>query len=195
MASPYRIKAEVERPGGALVYLAGDRESRVAPARSALQIGVAGVTAGLAAAVVGFPQLGAGLLAGAVATALWRWRRGPELRGIALEVDAGDLTVTDRAARRVIARVRLTDLHDVTLDTKSIRKVEPGRDVIPAVQFIASQIGPEIDVARIVLEVEGRLPIRLTEAFLSHTESVEWIAKIRLFLRAHGWVPADERSV
>jgi hypothetical protein len=81
----------------------------------------------------------------------------------------------------------------VTLDTKSIRKVEPGRDVIPAVQFITSQVGPEIDVARIVLDVADHTPVRLTDAFLPHTDSVEWIARIRVFLRAHGWVPEDER--
>jgi hypothetical protein len=64
VASPYRVQAaSVDRPGGVLLYLAGDRERHVAPARSAFQTGVVGVTACVAVAAADLPQLGAGLLA------------------------------------------------------------------------------------------------------------------------------------
>ncbi len=200
MTSPYRIKDEVsqkERACTELVYLAGDQEKHVGPARSGLQIGIAGTVAGAVAAGAGLPEVGASVILGAVALGFWRWRRAPEVAGLLLRVEDGVLVVTARGTRTVIARTRLADLRNVSLDTKSIRKVEPGRDVVPAVQFIHSQVGPEIDVARILLETNGpgpRSTIHLTEAFLAHTDSVEWIAKIRLFLRSHGWLPEDERQ-
>ena len=198
MRSPYRIKDEVsreERPRAELVYRAGDAERYVAPARAAMQIGIGGATAAVVAAGAGVPELGLGALAGAVALAIWRWRRGPDASGLSLRVEDGALVVTVCGSKEVLAHTRLVDLRDVSLDTKSIRKVEPGRDVVPAVQFINTQIGPEIDVARIVLDVAGRpAPLRLTEAFLAHADSVEWVGKIRVFLRSHGWLPEDERT-
>ena len=199
MGSPYRIKDQVsrrERASAELVYVANDQERHIGPARGALQIGIAGTVLGAVAAAVGHPEIGAGVILGAAALGFWRWRRAPDVSGLILRVDEGVLVVHVRGTDEVIARTRLADLRNVTLDTKSIRKVEPGRDVVPAVQFINSQVGPEIDVARILLELNGRVPstIRLTEAFVAHTDSVEWIGKIRVFLRAHGWLPEDERT-
>jgi hypothetical protein len=197
VTSPYRIKDEVsqkERPSAELVYSVSDQEKHVAPIRTAIQIGTFGAASGIVAAAVGSPELGAILFLGAAALAVWRWRRAPGVGGLLLQVDDGALVVTDRCTRKVVARTRLPDLRNVSLDTKSIRKVEPGRDAIPAVQFINTQIGPEIDVARIILEVNGRTaPIHLTDSFLAHTESVESVGKIRVFLRSHGWLPEDER--
>lgn len=196
MSHPYRSKDEVFTEGGpenVLVYRTTDRERHVAPARAATQIGVVGATAGVVASAAGFPVVGAAVLAGAMVVALWRWRRAPTASGLLFRVDSGELVVIDQGSKRLVVRTRLADLRNVSLDTRSIRKVEPGRDVVPVVQFIETQVGPEIDVARIVLERAGHPPLRLTDAFLSHTDSVEWIARIRVFLRSHGWLPEDER--
>ena len=199
MGSPYRIKAEVsrrERARAELVYLASDQERHVGPARAALQIGIAGTVGGAVAAAAGLPEVGAGIILGSAAVGFWRWRRAPDVAGVLFRVEDGVLVVSVRGTNQVLARTRLVDLRNVSLDTKSIRKVEPGRDVVPAVQFINNQVGPEIDVARILLEIKGSVPttIRLTEAFLAHTDSVEWVGKIRVFLRSHGWLPEDERA-
>ena len=200
MGSPYRVKDEVSRREKAcaeLVYVASDQEKHLAPARAALQIGIAGTVSGAVAAAAGLPEVGAGLILGATAVGFWRWRHAREVAGLLFRVEDGLLVVSVRGTNVVVARTRLVDLRNVSLDTKSIRKVEPGRDVVPAVQFINTQVGPEIDVARILLEIDsGHVPstIRLTEAFLAHTDSVEWVGKIRVFLRSHGWLPEDERE-
>jgi hypothetical protein len=124
-----------------------------------------------------------------------RWRRAPDVTGILIRVEDGELVIAPRGSKSVLVRARLTELADVTLDTKSIRKVEPGKDVAIGTQFIDTQVGPEIDVARIVLHVEGRAePVRLTEAFLAHMDSIAWAGKIRSFLRSHGWTPENERA-
>jgi hypothetical protein len=127
----------------------------------------------LVALLTGVPEAGLRILLGAAALGVIRARSG----------------------NAPAVHLRLTALRDVRLDTKSIRKVEPGRDAVPGTQFINTNLGPEIDVARIVLHVEGQSePVRLTNAFLAHMDSMEWARKIRAFLRTHGWIPADERD-
>jgi hypothetical protein len=52
-----------------------------------------------------------------------------------------------------------------------------------------------VDVARIALVCAPTVePIELTKAYASHSEVVERIAKLKMFLRAHGWLPIDERE-
>ena len=70
---------------------------------------------------------------------------------------------------RPIARFTVRDL-DVVLDTKTIRKVVDGDSMLPAVRFTESKIGPEIDMARIVL-TDGRERHALSDHFTSHTGS------------------------
>jgi hypothetical protein len=177
------------------VYRANDRERHVAPARAATQIAIAGTVASGLTAMAGLNLVSWVVLASAGAVALWKWRWARDVSGLLLRVEDGDLVITTRASKEVLTHVRLGAVRDVSLDTKSIRKVEPGRDAVPAVQFIHTQVGPEIDVARIVLDLEGRsTPIRLSDAYVSHIDSVEWLGKIRSFLRAHGWIPVDERE-
>lgn len=191
---PYRVEDPTSDARAELVYVPTDRERHAAPARHALQIGIVGGVGGVIAAGAGFPLLGGAALVLTTIAAAWRWRRAPEVAGIAIVVERGSVIVTHRASKEVLVRTRLVNLLDVALDTKAIRKVVPGNDAIPAVQFINTSVGPEVDVARIVFELdEDRAPVPLSEQFLAHVDAVEWIAKIRSFLRKHGWIPEDER--
>lgn len=194
MTHPYRVEDAIDDARAELVYVAGDLERHVAPARTAMQIGIAGGAGGVLAAAVGAPSIGAAMLGLAAAIGIWRWRRAPEVAGIVIAVERGDLYVTNRSTKERLVEVRLVDLLDVALDTKSIRKVVPGKDAIPAVQFIDTRVGPELDVARIVFYLANAKPVRLSEQFLAHMDTVEWVGKIRSFLRRQGWIPADERD-
>lgn len=133
-------------------------------------------------------------LAGLVASAVflvWWWRR-PTAAAATLRVRAGTLHVYfgDRSEAESIA---LRKLRDVVLDTKTIQPVMDGGSAIPAMRVIDPSIGPEVDTSRIVLVARKR-KIRLTEDFQPNIDSSEWIAKVRVFLRKNGWVPADERE-
>jgi len=119
----------------------------------------------------------------------WRWRRRADSGTIVMSVESGELVVV--AGRRPLARMRLRDVEDVALDTKSIRLVQEGGSAVPAVRFIDSKVGPEIDVARIVLVGDGE-SVRLHEDHVAHMIATEWMGKIRVFLRKNGWVPLDE---
>src|SRR6185295_8416948 len=195
MPSPYRVEDSIDDARAELVYVAGDHERHSAPARSAMQIGILGGVGGVIVAAAGFPSVGAALLGVASVLGIWRWRRAPEVAGIAIAVERGDLRVTNRSTKKSLLDIRLVNLLDVALDTKSIRKVMPGKDAIPAVQFINTSVGPEVDVARIVFHLADEAePVHLSDQFLAHMDAVEWVGKIRSFLRKSGWVPADERE-
>lgn len=195
MKNPYRVEESITDARAELIYVAGDRERHTAPVRSAMQGGMVGGVGGVIIAAAGFPSIGAALLGVAAALGVWRWRRAPEVAGITIAVERGDLHIAHRTTKEPLLDVRLVSLLDVALDTKSIRKVMPGKDAIPAVQFINTSVGPEVDVARIVFHLaDEQEPVRLSDQFLAHMDAVEWVGKIRSFLRSHGWVPADERE-
>ena len=131
-----------------------------------------------------------GMVASAIA-AIWWWRRAPNLGGVVLRVERGELWVTSEN-RRMATRFPLAEV-DVELDTKTIQKVQEGGSAIPAVRFIDATVGPELDVARIVVVGRSeRLP--LTDDSVPYMEATEWFGKIRVFLRKNGWVPGDERD-
>jgi hypothetical protein len=195
VSSPYRTPddpAPAARARTELVYPTAESSADWTQRTSrAAQLGMGVGT--LLLVTAGHPLVGAAILASAAGLGLWSWRRKSAGTGLRFRIDHGDLEISDLASRVLVARMRLSDLKDVILDTKSIRKVQPGPDAVPAVQFIHSTVGPELDVSRLVLRIEGRRgEIRLTEAFLPHLESVEWAGKIRTFLRSHGWIPEDE---
>jgi hypothetical protein len=83
-------------------------------------------------------------------------------------------------------------VRDVALDTASIERGT--RDMrLSAIGFETRGAAP-IDVSRIVVVPEPPdEPVPLTAQRVAHLEAVEWAGKIRAFLRAHGWVPHDER--
>ncbi len=124
----------------------------------------------------------------AMGVILWQTRR---LSRVRLAVDHGDLFVYLRGARRPI-QISLADLERVELDTRTIERIE--RDTSITGQMTASMtVKAPSDESRIVLVVgEGR--VALTPARVRHSEALEWMGKIRVFLREHGWRPASERE-
>jgi hypothetical protein len=133
--------------------------------------------------------LGAGIVG---AWFYWQRQRAKLVPRATLRVVRGRLHLSGPAFGEPLA-MGLNDLLDVYLDTKTIRRVQEGPSVIPAVALLNQTVGGEQDTARIALECE-RETYFLTEERLSHLDSNEWFGKIRRFLRKHGWVPEDERD-
>lgn len=84
-------------------------------------------------------------------------------------------------------------LRDVHLQTRSIEKVYADKLVGTAV--VSMGVMPSVDVSRLVLvheDDEHEHEIVLGEGYDPSTHVMEWLGKLRLHLRKHGWVPADE---
>ena len=143
--------------------------------------------------MVATPTIAVAGMGAAAGGLVWWWKRAPKAPGIVLRVDDGDLLVRTERSETVLERYPLQDLLDVELDIKTIQRVTDGNSPIPAMRFIDSKVGPEVDTARIVLVARDRSPLPLSKEYLAHMDATEWLGKIRVFLRKHRWLPEDER--
>jgi hypothetical protein len=127
--------------------------------------------------------------------ATYFWWRGSRRRGRAvLRIDGDRLVVSmrDGVLRTRTFESTLDDLHDVALDTKTIRRVNEGSALVPQAALISTTVGGAVDRSRIVLVTEEETT-PLFEDDVAHMEATEWISKIRMFLRRAGWSPLEER--
>ncbi len=110
---------------------------------------------------------------------------------LVLRVENEALTITRGKASLLTSS--LEELHDVALDTRTIRPVGQATGMVSHLRMVQTSVGPEVDRSRIVVVTKGgQLP--LCEEEIAHTEAVEWMARVRTFLRRAGWVPLDERA-
>ncbi len=135
-------------------------------------------------ATVGAPAL-------AFAFFYWRWRR---LRSkVLLDVEGSDVFVRLHGARRPI-QIPLRDLEAVELDTRTIQRIDRDNSIVGQLTA-GNQLRSPSEESRIVLVLaEPRPPVALTDVRVRHSEALEWMGKLRVFLRAQGWRPASERD-
>lgn len=150
---------------------------------------------GVVCAFVAQSRVGLAAIPIAIAGLLWaiqdiRARRGAR---VVLTVDGGTLHVA-RGAEGPL-EIDLDALDDVRLDTKSSSKsITVARaDGVNTVFGMASGHSVEVDVSRIELCIDEE-PLLLDEEFVSSILCTESLRRVRLFLRAHGWRPIDERG-
>jgi hypothetical protein len=182
-----------EKAPAELLYDGLDRAGRRPPGIALLQamslpVLVAGVLAAKWSSTAGLVGL---VVTGAFG--IWWLRRTPQ-SGVVLRVNQSELLVFRHGKKEPEARFQLDDLVNVSLDTKTIQRIEEGGSAIPAMRFADSRVGPELDTARIVLVPRRGTSLPLTDAYVAHMDATEWLGKIRVFLRKNGWVPADERA-
>lgn len=97
-----------------------------------------------------------------------------------LRIDDGALEVTRERRRGPVVRIALTDLLDVTLERKS---------------HASGRGGSATERVRLAFERrEPDAPVFVPEERVTPIEAQEWYAKVRVFLRKHGWVPESERG-
>jgi len=110
-----------------------------------------------------------------------------------LRVKDGHLIVTDARSQAIFSK-GLDELYNVTLETKTIQKVQENMSSgIPDLRFIDSRVGPSIDNCRIELVTSDEV-VTLTDFFTSSIDANDWFSKIRRFLKQNGWRPLDERE-
>jgi hypothetical protein len=148
----------------------------------------------VAGSVILGPTAGAVGLAVGLAYGVWAWRGRKKRGGAVLRVEREVLHVVVRGAKGRNERVRLGDLANVTLDVKTIERVMEGNSAIPDLRFIDAKVGPKVDTAKVVLETAAGRQIPRSDEHLPHMHATEWLGKIRVFLRKHGWLPEDERE-
>ncbi len=135
---------------------------------------VAGTLAKYVSPMMGLLGLGVGVLVVLVL-------RRPDLGRFVLRIEGEDVVVFhEKKPGEPVARLALGDLTDVTLD----KETTPG----------GGRAGGAKERVRLALERRApEDPVFLPEEHVTPFEGQEWLAKVRVFLRKHGWVPDDER--
>jgi hypothetical protein len=114
------------------------------------------------------PNLAGVVILAGIVVGLVVWILLRRSKGIVFSVVRGQLFVRQRAVVRTT--VPLHRLDDVIVDG------DPHACIV-------------------LLPEEPQRPFALTPKNLARNDCVEWAAKIRAFLRAHGWTPLEERPV
>ncbi len=193
MKQPYRVARDPEeekKKARTLVVAADEAERHVGPARRFLQVFFVSSILGSALVMTGYGVAGVIVGVGGFAWAVARARKKQPLGSQILEVrdEAVDLRVRGAS----VAHIALAKLDDVRLETKKLVRGS-GVGAASDLEFHGkSRI--EASLARIVLVDDRERETPIGEEWLAHVEAIEWLGKIRKFLRAHGWVPADERG-
>lgn len=104
--------------------------------------------------------------------------RRPNEGRFVLHVEHGMLVVTRERRAEPVARVALDEVTDVTLDRRS---------------HPAARGGMPSERVHIAIERAAGDPILVPDERVTSIEGEAWQAKVRVFLRAHGWTPKDER--
>ncbi len=132
----------------------------------------------------------------ALATVLglvWAWTEFRDRNGasVVLTVRGGRLRIERPSVDAL--DLALEELHDVRLDTKTTSKDMTVARADVSAAYGASAPKIELDVSRIelVLDEEDAL---LAPEFINASLCMETMRSMRLFLRAHGWKPLDERT-
>jgi hypothetical protein len=120
----------------------------------------------------------AGLVTLGLAVGLVVALRTPNEGRTVLRIDGADLELRRERRREPLARFPLTELADVALDRET--RQAAGRAATERVHLALVRIPPA-------------QPLLVPEERITPLEAEEWHGRVRVFLRRHGWVPADER--
>jgi len=144
----------------------------------------------LAATSARLAALPLGLLGLLWASRDWAQRKGT---GVVFTINQGRIEVSRDGGTLAF---ELDEIEDVRLDTKSTSKnVTMARaDGVNTLFGFASNHNIELDVSRIELAIAGSDDVLLCPAYINSSLCAETLRSIRLFLRAHGWKPLDERT-
>jgi len=149
---------------------------------------LAGAGGGLASTA---GAVGGLLVGGAIALSRWSWREQTE-RTI-LTIERGILTIAPNVPGETARSIVLLELANVVLEHREVATVMDSGSALPWQRLTETTAGPKLDKAQVVLVDARGHEVRLAKGDLPSFEATEWLAKVRRFLRSHGWIPEDER--
>jgi hypothetical protein len=196
--TPYRSSgplASLPTPPDELVYAPGDKPRRGdAIRRTAGIVWLGSMASAFAAAVFNRVALGGAMFAVVVGIAAWVWNRTRSSTPVVLRIEEGRLVSTGAEGEAFVGSIALAQIRNVRLETKTIEKLQTDRTIGAFV--VSSSVRPAIEVSRIVIVPSKTwgAPFALSAEYEANFEAVEWLGKLRRFLRAYGWIPADERA-
>ncbi len=117
--------------------------------------------------------------------------RSQQRRPVTLEANVDEAGLTVRYHGAVVLQTPLAALQNVEVDSNEIKRVtyhQAVGDPMPS-----TRVSGDVRVARIAARLDDGRVARLTAAAGHYDEAMATFGKLRVFLRAHGWKPVDER--
>lgn len=196
MSSAYRQSARPQKiqpaPPLELVYEPVDRSTSSGYGAVMMLVSFPVIVGGAVAAFI-HPIAG---LAALIGSGVFGWRRRKGAAASAgeravLRVQAGKVYVWCTHSKNE-AQFGLSTLEGVELELRKVERLQEAGP-IPGLRLANATMAGAVNHGRIVL-VTAERRILLTNSYFSDTESTEWLGKIRVFFRKHGWLPLDERE-
>jgi len=138
------------------------------------------ITALVAGGLAKFVSPTVGLVPLVVVAVVLLVMKKPRQGRFVLRIDDGALEVTRERARSPAVRIALADLLDVSIDRQTHHGARGG-SATERVRLALERPAPDA-------------PVFVPEDRVTPIDGQEWYGKVRVFLRKHGWVPADERA-
>ncbi len=151
------------------------------------QLAAAGVSVSLMMGWVWWPIA----VLGVTCTLGYLVHRSRQRRPVLLAAHVDDAGLTVNFSDATVLQTALATLDNVEIDSNEIKRVtfhQAVGDPMPN-----TQVSGGVRVARIVARLDGGRVQRLTETAGHYDEAMATFGKLRVFLRAHGWKPVDER--
>ena len=136
------------------------------------------VTVGVGGLLAKFVSPVAGLVGFVACVAVVILLRKPREGRFVLRVEDGVLEVTRERSSGPPTKIALTQLLDVTLESKAHNAGGRGVGAAARVRLALERSPPDE-------------PIFVPDERVTPIEAQEWQSKVRVFLRKHGWVPQD----
>jgi len=151
------------------------------------QLAGVGVSVSLLMGLAWWPVAVLGV-AGTLGYLAWRSK---QRRAVTLAAYVDDAGLTVRFDGAVVLQAPLAALQNVEVDSREIKRVtyhQAVGDPMPN-----TQVSGGVRIARIAARLDGGRVERLTATAGHYDEAMATFGKLRVFLRAHGWRPVDER--
>lgn len=186
--TPYREGAQPERsaPPASFERPWTDAE-KADDAWATWQLAAVGAFLSVSLGVVWWP----GAVLGFAVTVGYIALRSKSRLPVALEAAVDDTGLTVRFHGEVVLQTPLAALQNVEVDSNEIQRVtyhQAVGDPMPS-----THVSDDVRIARIVARLDDGRVERLTATAGPYDEAMATFGKLRVFLRAHGWKPLDER--
>ncbi|MFO0610816.1 MAG: hypothetical protein U0324_47075 [Polyangiales bacterium] len=186
---PYRRNDEPEaRPPAPPTFVRAWTDAQALGGSWAVyQMLFAGLLFSLFAASVWWP-LG---VAGVGGVLLYLARSRARRRPVALRAEVRDSALTVTFRDQTMLQASLDAVHDIVVDRTEIQRVTYHQGV--GEPLPNTQVSGGVSVGRLAATMADARVVRLTESAAHDSACMEVFGKLRVFLRAHGWRPVDER--
>lgn len=126
-----------------------------------------------------------------LAAGVFLLHRHRQRRPVTLRAEVRDGVLTVRFDAQTMLEAPLPSVRDIVVDRTEIQRVTYHQGV--GEPMPSTQVSGGVSAGRLAARISDDRVVRLTHTAANDSACMETFGKLRVFLRAHGWKPVDER--